>query len=238
MEMSSDERLLDVRAMQLAPNKSRRRARPDRVLDVHYRRHQGNETKIAFNHREQRANPPAVTGSKHAELAAATFAQCTHHLPQLDHALAQPFCIADEIARDRKFAVPVAARDTRKMIRQMKETCVPAKFIEVLCVPSMTDRTSGHERMQEKHCRCVGALCASEKVRTRDVVGWKLRLDWTAPCDGRATVPERFGKIDVVWSGVVFLRCEAFAFHHVALHLCTAAPVQPVARLEEIHRRT
>jgi len=33
---------------------------PDRVLDVYDRRHQGDETQVALNHRKQRTDPCAV----------------------------------------------------------------------------------------------------------------------------------------------------------------------------------
>src|SRR3989442_6297728 len=141
MKMASDQRRLDVRAMQLAPNEPRCRTRPDRVFDVHDRRHQGDETKIGFNQREQRADPSAVTGGEHAELAAASFPESLHQLSQFDHALTQPFCVANQIARDRKFAVPITARDTRKVIWQMNKTCIPAKLVEATSAAAIADAT-------------------------------------------------------------------------------------------------
>src|ERR1700719_956440 len=76
-------------------------------------------TKIALDDREQRADPAAVAGPEDAELATTALAQRRDQLPQFDHALTQPLCIADEIGGNRQFAVPVAARHSRIVIRQM-----------------------------------------------------------------------------------------------------------------------
>src|SRR4029077_16659650 len=168
---------IDICPTKFTSHESRHRALPDRVFDVNDRRHQGNETKIAFNHRKQRANPSTVTGAEHTEVAAAALAQCTDQLPQLDHALTQPFCVANKIGRDCKFAIPIAARDTRIMIGQMKETSIPPKSVEALCAAAMADPSRGHERVQEKYRRRADALCAWKKIRVSDIVRCKLRLD-------------------------------------------------------------
>ena len=110
--MPRDERWFDVGPTQFAPHEPRRRALPDRMLNVYDRRHQRNKAKIPLNHREKCADPSAITCSEHTELLAAALAQCRHQLPQLDYPLTQPLRVADEIGSDREFTIPVAARDT------------------------------------------------------------------------------------------------------------------------------
>src|SRR5882757_4524701 len=144
MKMPGDERRLDVGPAQFAANGPRCGAFPDRVVDVYDRRHQGDETQVALNHRKQRTDPCAVTGGEYAEIAGATFAQRAHQLPQFGYALAQPLCVADQIARDRQFTVPIAARDTRIMVWQPNETRVPAKLVKMLCATSIADGARGH----------------------------------------------------------------------------------------------
>ena len=122
------------------------------------------------------------------------------------------------------------------MVREVHEARIPTERIKARSATTIPDVACGHKRVQEKYRRCAGAFSAGKKIRSRDVVSGELCLDWTAPCEGGATVPELFGKIDVVRSEVIFLRGEPFASSHVMLHILTAAPVQPVARLEEIHR--
>src|SRR6266536_3057502 len=155
MKMPGDERRLDVRPTQFAANAPRRGALPDRVLDVYDRRHQGSETQVALDHRKQRADPSAVAGREHAESARAAFVQCAHQLPQLRYALPQSFRVADEIAGDRKLAVPIATRDTRIMVWQMNEACAPAEFVEPLCATSVANPARGHQRMQNEKRRCA-----------------------------------------------------------------------------------
>src|SRR6266542_4792567 len=155
MEMPGNERRLDIATAQFAADRPRCRALPNRVLDIYDRRHQGGETQVALDHRKQRTDPSAVARGEHAEFAGAAFAQCTHQLAQLGHALPQTLCVADEIAGDRKLAVPIAARDTRIMVWQLKEACVPAKFVEVLSATSIADRARGHQCMQNENSRCA-----------------------------------------------------------------------------------
>src|ERR1043166_1464859 len=133
MKMPGNQRRLDIGVDQFAPNPTRSRALPDGVLDVYDRRHQRHKAEIALHQRQQRADPTAVAGGEHAELAAAAFPQCAHQLPQFNYPLAQSLCIANEIAGDRKFAIPIAAWDPRKVIGEVKETSVPTKFVEALC---------------------------------------------------------------------------------------------------------
>src|SRR6266849_3202677 len=112
MKMPRNERRFDICPMQLAPHESRRRALPDRVLNIYDRGHQRDETEIPLNHCQKGADPSAITCSEHTKLLAAAFAQCRHQLPHLDYPLTQPFRVANEIGSDRQFTVPVAARDT------------------------------------------------------------------------------------------------------------------------------
>src|SRR5882762_56025 len=154
MEMSGDERRLDIGTTQFAAERPRRGALPNRVLDIYDRRHQSGETQVALDHRKQRTNPSAIAHGEHAEFAGAVFAQCAHQLAQLHYALAQSFCVADEIAGDRKLTVPVPARDTRVMVWQLNEACVPAKLVEMLCATPIANRACGHQRMQNENRRC------------------------------------------------------------------------------------
>src|SRR6266545_8263790 len=123
------------------------------------------------------------------------------------------------------------------MVREVHEARIPTELIKARSVTTIPDVTRGHKRVQEKYRRCAGAFSARKKIRSRDIVSGECCLDWTAPCDGRATIPELFGKIDVIRGDVIFRRGEPFASSQVMLHILTAAPVQPVPRLEEIHRR-
>src|SRR5436190_14068911 len=140
MKMPGDERRLDICTTKFAADRPRCRTLPNRVIDIYDRRHQGGETKIALDHRKQRSDPSTITGGEHAEFAGAAFAQCAHQLAQLHYALAQPFCVADQIAGDCKFAVPIPLRNARVMVWQVNEACVPAKFVEVLRATSITNR--------------------------------------------------------------------------------------------------
>src|SRR2546430_3749326 len=144
MEMSGDERRLDIGTAQFAADRPRYRALPNHVLDIYDRRHQSRETQVALDHRKQRTDPSAVARAEHAEFAGAALAQCAHELPQLRYTLPQSFCVADEIAGDRKLAVPIAARDARIMVWQMNEACVPAEFVEPLCATSVANPARGH----------------------------------------------------------------------------------------------
>src|SRR5215470_7899952 len=139
MEMPCDERWLDICPTQFVPHEPRRRALPDRVLDIYDRCHQRDETKIGFNHGEKRADPAAITGAEHTEPLAAAFAQYCHQFPHLDYALTQPFCIADKMGSDRELAVPIAARNARVMIRQVHEARIPAELIKARSVTAISD---------------------------------------------------------------------------------------------------
>src|SRR6266487_2992934 len=155
MEMPGDERRLDIGTAQFTADRPRCRALPNRVLDIYDRRHQGGETQVALDHRKQRTDPSPVARGEHAEFAGAAFAQHAHQLAHLHYALPQPFCVADEIAGDRKLAVPIPARDTRIMVWQLNEACVPAKSVEVLSATSIANGARGHQRMQNENSRCA-----------------------------------------------------------------------------------
>src|SRR6266481_5406840 len=60
MKMPRHKRSLDVRPVEFASHERRRGTFPNGVLDVDDRRHQGKETKIALDDREQRAVPVAA----------------------------------------------------------------------------------------------------------------------------------------------------------------------------------
>src|SRR5947208_4832436 len=151
MEMSGDERRLDIGTAQFAADRPRCRALPNRVLDIYDRHHQSSETQVALDHRKQCTDPSAVARGEHAEFAGAAFAQCAHQLPQLRYTLPQSFCVADEIAGDRKLTIPIAPRDTRIMVWQMNEACVPAKFVEVRCATPIASGARRHQRMQNEN---------------------------------------------------------------------------------------
>src|SRR5216117_4176986 len=110
MKMPRNERWIDICPTKFAPYESRRRALPDRVLNIYDWGHQGNETKIPLDHRQKGADPSAITCSEHTELLAPARAQRRHQLPRLDDSLTQPLCVANEIGSDREFTVPIAAR--------------------------------------------------------------------------------------------------------------------------------
>src|SRR5579885_3908062 len=69
MKMPRNEIRLDLCPAQFPADEIRGRALPDRMLKVDDRRHQRDKTEIAFDRGEQRADPCAVTGGQHAELA-------------------------------------------------------------------------------------------------------------------------------------------------------------------------
>src|ERR1041385_1704504 len=122
---------------------------PDRMLDVYDGRHQRDETKIALDHGEQRANPAAIACPENAKLRATAPAQRSHQLSKLHHTLAQTLGIADEIGRDRELAVPIPPRHTRVMIWQVDEAGVPAQRVEMRGPAPVADRKS--TRLNSSH---------------------------------------------------------------------------------------
>src|SRR5262249_58674440 len=106
----------------------------------------------------------------------AAFAQCAHQLPQFRHTLAQPFGVANQIAGNRKLAVPVPARNTGIMIWQMNQACVPTKYVEALCATSITIDARRHQRVQNENGRCVPTVSCGKEIRVRNVVRRKLSL--------------------------------------------------------------
>src|SRR5207249_9042208 len=83
MKMPRHQRSLDVRPVEFASYERRRGTFPNRVLDVHDRRHQYKDTKIALDCREQRADPAAVAGPECTVLVDTALAQCRPQLPQV-----------------------------------------------------------------------------------------------------------------------------------------------------------
>src|SRR6266480_6100486 len=131
MKMARHQRAVDVRSAQLPAHRRCAWILPDRVINVYDWRHQSDETKIVLDHGKQRADPTAITGSKNSELGATALAYGAHQLSQLHHALAQSFRVTNEIGSNGEFAVPIAARHPRVMIRQMHEAGVPSHLVEV-----------------------------------------------------------------------------------------------------------
>src|SRR6478735_6894544 len=234
MKMPRHKRSLDVRPLELASYERRRGTFPNRVFDVHDRRHQGKKTKIALDDREQRADPAAVAGPEDAELATTALAQRRHQLPQFDHALTQPLCIADEIGGNRQFAVPVAARHPRIVIRQMHETRVPTEFVKAGCPAAIALVTRRHERVQHQYCRRAPAACAREKICASDVVRRKFGTDRTAPSDDRA-VADLTRESAITRNSVKIMRRKFLAFSNISLKLIATARVQAVTRLHHVH---
>src|SRR5262249_37202681 len=152
------------------------------------RRHQRDETQVGLNHRKQCTDPSAIAGGEHTEFAGTALAQCVHQLPQFGHSLAQRFCVADEIAGDRKFAVPKALRDTRIRVWQMNETYAPAKSVKPLCATSIANPTRRQQCVQNKKRGCPSTALRPKHIYSRDIVRRELGLNRAAPCDSRVTV--------------------------------------------------
>src|SRR5205809_479069 len=169
MKMTRHERRVNVRTAKFASHEMCARAFPDCMLDVYDRRHQCNEAQILLDHREKRPDPATVAGPENAELAATSVAQRRYQLSDLDHTLTQPLCVANEISRDRQFAVPVATRHPRIMIRQMDETRVPSEAVKVGSPATISDVSCRHERVQHQHRRCAPTALTSEKICASDI---------------------------------------------------------------------
>src|SRR5436305_15310953 len=155
MKMTRHERRVNVRTSKFASHEMFALAFPDYMLDVYDRRHQCNEAQILLDHREKRPDPATVAGPDNAQLAATSVAQRRYQLPDLDHTLTQPLGVANEISRDRQFAVPVATRHSRIMIRQVHKTRVPSDAVEVGSPATVPDASWRHERVQHHHRRCA-----------------------------------------------------------------------------------
>src|SRR5439155_2374839 len=227
MKMTRHERRLNVRTAKFASHEMCARAFPDRMLDVYDRRHQCNEAKILLDHREKRPDPATVAGPEDAELAATSVAQRRYQLPHLDHTLTQPFRVANEISRDRQFAVPVATRRPRIMIRQMDETRIPSETVKVGSPATISDVSCRHERVQHQHRWCAPAALTSEKICASDVVCRKFGNDRTRPGDHLAVAD--LGRRSATARNSVKIVCREFlAFRHIALHFIAAARMQAV----------
>ena len=193
------------------------------------------ETKIALDYREQRADPAAVAGPEDAELATTALAQRRHQLPQFDHALTQPLCIADEIGGDRQFAVPVAARHPRIVIRQMHETRVPTEFVKAGS-PAAIARCRLAD-MSACSISTVGALqprahakrSARAMLFAGNLVLIGLRHVTVAPSPISPASPA------ITRNSVKIVRRKFLALRHIALKLIAAARVQAMTRLHHVH---
>src|ERR1041385_3976642 len=131
---------------------------PDRMLDVYDGRHQRDETKIALDHGEQRANPAAIACPEHAKLRATAPAERSHQLSKLHHTLAQTLGIADEIGRDRELAVPIPPGHTRVMIWQVDEAGVPAQRVEMRGPAPVANARGRKQRMKHQYGRRLPAV--------------------------------------------------------------------------------
>src|SRR5439155_15817576 len=224
MKMTRHERRLNVRTAKFASHEMCARAFPDRMLDVYDRRHQCNEAKILLDHREKRPDPATVAGPENAELAATTVAQRRYQLPDLDHTLTQPFRVANEISRDRQFAVPVATRHPRIMIRQMHETRVPSKAVKVGSPATISDVSCRHERVQHQDCRCAPTTRASEKICASGIVCRKFGTDRTTPSEDLAVADLTRGSA-IARNSIKIVYREFLAFRDIALHFIATARV-------------
>src|SRR5580704_13634617 len=75
MKMPSHQLRRDLCPLQLPPHGNCCRILPDRVFDIRNRRHESEKTEIAFDGREQSADPRAVACSKNSKVQAAAFPQ-------------------------------------------------------------------------------------------------------------------------------------------------------------------
>src|SRR5213080_2608936 len=139
-------------------------------------------------------------------------------IAQIDHPLTPSPRIADEIGGDRQFAVPVAARHPRIVIRQMHETRVPTEFVKAGCPAAIALITRRHERVQHQYCRRAPAACAREKICASDVVRRKFGADRTAPSDRRA-VADLTHESAITRNSVKIVRRKFLAFSHINLKL-------------------
>src|SRR5438034_2404759 len=141
--------------------------------------------------------------------------------------LAASLRVANEISRDRQFAVPVATRYPRIMIRQMDETCVPSEAVKVGSPATISDVSCRHERVQHQHCRCAPTARTSEKICASDVVCRKFGNDRTGPSEHLAVAD--FTRGSAIARNSVKIVCREFlAFRYIALHFIAAARMHAV----------
>src|SRR5205085_2334891 len=181
MKMSRDELGWNFRAAQFASHESGAGIVPDRVLDIDDRRHEREEAQVWFNHCKQRANPAAVTRSENSEFAAAALTQSLHELADFHHTLTQTFGVSNQICRYRQLAIPVTARNSRVMIRQMNKACVPTKLVETRGPTSITDVRRRHQSVEHEERWRGFSLCSRKKIGAREVVLLKRGLNRRAP---------------------------------------------------------
>src|SRR4029453_13599765 len=141
----------DVCPSQFAPHKRAPGILPNRVLHVYDRRHQRNETQVALDHRQQRADPATVTGAENSEFVAAHLAQRGDELAHFDHALTKTFGVTNQVRGDREFAIPMTTWYARVVIGQMKKAGVPTELVEVSGPTPVTDVGCRHERVQHDY---------------------------------------------------------------------------------------
>src|SRR5881392_1138673 len=138
MKMPRYKRSLDVRPVELASYERRRGTLPNRVLDVHDRRHQRKETKIALDDREQRADPAAVAGPEDAELATTALAQRRHERVQHQYCRRAPAACAREkiCASDvvrRKFGADRTAPSDRRAVADLThESAITRNSVKIV----------------------------------------------------------------------------------------------------------
>src|SRR5438270_6339616 len=181
MEMSRYQLGRDLCAPQFASHKSGSRILPNRVLDVYDRGHQRDKAQIGLDHCQQGADPTAVTCSENSKFAATSFAQRSDQLPDFDHALTQTFSVSNQVGRDCELAVPITARNSRIVIRQMNEARVPAELVESRSPATITDVRGRHQRVEHEYCRRSASLRAPKEIGLRDIVPLKFCLNWRAP---------------------------------------------------------
>ena len=147
----------------------------------------------------------------------------------------QPLGVADEVGGDRELTIPVAAWYTRIVKWQMDKACVPAQLIKSRGQAPIPDMRRGHERVQYENSRGAPTARRSEKICARDVVHGKFRFDWTGPRDTRA-ISDSARKIAIAWRCVILVRGQFLALSQIPLHLLAAARMEPMTRLQQIHR--
>src|SRR5437899_4091476 len=179
--MPCDELRRDFRASQFPPHESSSRILPNRVFDVHDRRHQRDEAQIRLDHGEQSADPTAVACSEDSKLIASLFAQCRDQLAHLHDALAQAFSISNQVGSDRELAIPATAWNSRVMIGQMNKARVPTELVESRCPAPVTDVRGRHQRVEHDNGWPSSSTRRWEEIGAGNVVSFEFCLNWAAP---------------------------------------------------------
>ena len=108
--IASDEFFSDAAETELPPQAASGSGPPQRVAQIDDGFQQGDPAKVAFDGREQGADPGAVAAGPESEFRATLRTQPCHQLAQFHHAAAQSFRCADEIGGDGEFAIKMPAR--------------------------------------------------------------------------------------------------------------------------------